>query len=59
VPNRPGGPSTAAEFEPGPLWPMLPAVRAGSVLRPRSPVHDGGTQVAAELRVRALVDATG
>ncbi|WNV77639.1 ABC transporter substrate-binding protein [Geodermatophilus sp. DSM 44513] len=54
-----GGPSSIAELQAGPLWTNIPAVRDGRVVELPQPVYNGGTYVAAELLLQALLDATG
>ncbi|GEL19901.1 ABC transporter substrate-binding protein [Pseudonocardia asaccharolytica DSM 44247 = NBRC 16224] len=53
VPTRPGVSGTEG-LEDSPLWPGLPAVRSGRVLRLPNAVYNGGTYVAAQLLVQAL-----
>jgi len=53
-----GGPSSIAELQASALWPNIPAVRNGRIVQLPQAVYNGGTYVAAELLLRALVDAT-
>lgn len=53
-----GGPSNIEELTAGPLWGAIPAVRDGRVLELPQPVYNGGTYVAAELLLKALIEDT-
>lgn len=59
MPAREEGPSSTEQIEINPLWPQLPAVRSGNVLRLPNSVYNGGSYVAAELLVEALSRAVG
>lgn len=53
-----GGPSSIAELRASPLWQNIPAVRDSRIVELPQPVYNGGTYVAAELLLRALIDAS-
>lgn len=53
-----GGPSNIAELQAGPLWSNIPAVRDGQIIELPQAVYNGGTYVAAELLLQALIDGT-
>ncbi|MEM9746975.1 MAG: helix-turn-helix domain-containing protein [Actinomycetota bacterium] len=50
--------SSIQELIDGPLWETIPAVADGRIVELPQPVYNGGTYVAAELLLRAVIDAT-
>jgi len=54
-----GGPSSIAELQATPLWRSIPPVQNGRIVELPHSVYNGGTYVAAELLLRALIDGAG
>lgn len=54
-----GGPSNIDELQESPLWDNIPAVENDQILQLPQPIYNGGTYVAAELLLEALLQEMG